>query len=163
MQHDSNREMTRRSFLSRAVAAGAAFSILSADARAEDEPKKPQIQGFDETDTAVDPNAAWEPFTDKKLRMGIVGFGLCHFGAQFGLQDHPNVEVVAVSDLFADRREFRHCEGNSHAHLKSSVVGASETIPVSDGRLVLGTWQGIYFCEFDGPRTRRFHVQVVGS
>ena len=78
----------------------------------------------------------------------------------------PDVQrdlLLALGDIFADRREFRHCEGNSHAHLKSSVVGGSETIPVSDGRLVLGTWQGIYFCEFDGPRTRRFHVQVVGS
>ena len=105
MQHTGNRKTSRRSFLTGAVAAGAAFSVFGSVARAEDEPKKPQIQGFDETDTAVDPNAAWVPFTDKKLRMGIVGFGLCHFGAQFGLQDHPNVEVVAVSDLFADRRD----------------------------------------------------------
>jgi len=53
-------------------------------------------------------------------------------------------------------------QGNSHAHLKSSVVGASETIPISGGRLALGTWQGIYFCEFDGPRRRTFHVQIIG-
>ena len=52
-------------------------------------------------------------------------------------------------------------EGNSHAHLKSSLVGASETIPITGGSLALGTWQGIYFCEFDGPRHRRFHVQLM--
>lgn len=70
-----------------------------------DEPSKPNIQGFADTEAAVNPDAAWEPFSDKKIKMGIVGFGLCQFGAQFGLQFHPNVEVVAVSDLFADRRE----------------------------------------------------------
>ncbi|MBQ9021752.1 MAG: YjbQ family protein [Eggerthellaceae bacterium] len=68
---------------------------------------------------------------------------------------------LALSDTFPNRAEFLHAEGNSHAHLKSSVVGASELIPVSGGSLVLGTWQGIYFCEFDGPRSRRFYVQVI--
>ncbi|MBQ9371315.1 MAG: Gfo/Idh/MocA family oxidoreductase [Thermoguttaceae bacterium] len=99
-----NSNISRRSFLSSA-AVGAAFSALAKPivSFADDAPNKPQIQGFDETDTNVDPNAAWEPFTDRKLRMGIVGFGLCQFGAQFGLQNHPNVEVVAVSDLFPDR------------------------------------------------------------
>ena len=96
--------ISRRSFLSTA-AVGAAFSALAKPVAsfAEGENDKPKIQGFDETETDVDPDAAWEPFTDRKLRMGIVGFGLCQFGAQFGLQDHPNVEVVAVSDLFPDR------------------------------------------------------------
>ena len=72
---------------------------------------------------------------------------------------------LALADIFGDRDrpEFRHAEGNSHAHLKSSVIGASETIPVSGGRLALGTWQGVYFCEFDGPRHRRFTVQVLGA
>lgn len=78
----------------------------------------------------------------------------------------PDVQrdlLLALADTFPDRAEFRHFEGNSHAHLKSSVIGASESIPVSGGELALGTWQGIYFCEFDGPRTRRFYVQVVGE
>ena len=51
-------------------------------------------------------------------------------------------------------------EGNSTAHLKASYMGNSATIPISENRLVLGTWQGIYFCEFDGPRTRNFYVTV---
>lgn len=54
----------------------------------------------------------------------------------------------------------KHGEGNSAAHLKASTIGASELIPVSDGCLRLGTWQGIYFCEFDGPRSRTFYVRV---
>ena len=54
----------------------------------------------------------------------------------------------------------KHGEGNSAAHLKASTIGASELIPVIEGRLLLGTWQGIYFCEFDGPRQRSFYVKV---
>lgn len=64
---------------------------------------------------------------------------------------------------FPDRRDFKHAEGNSAAHLKSSAIGASETIPVAGGTMALGTWQGIYFCEFDGPRHRKVCVQVVGE
>jgi secondary thiamine-phosphate synthase enzyme len=58
---------------------------------------------------------------------------------------------------------YRHSEGNSAAHVKASLVGFSILVPISGGRLVLGTWQGIYFCEFDGPRTRKVHVQVLPS
>ena len=58
---------------------------------------------------------------------------------------------------------YRHCEGNSDAHCKSSLVGCSEQVLIQDGRLVLGTWQGIYFCEFDGPRSRSVIVQVRGE
>ena len=56
---------------------------------------------------------------------------------------------------------YRHLEGNSAAHIKSSLVGASELIAIESGDLVLGTWQGIFFCEFDGPRTRKVHVKVM--
>ncbi|HEY5493349.1 MAG TPA: secondary thiamine-phosphate synthase enzyme YjbQ [Candidatus Anoxymicrobiaceae bacterium] len=58
---------------------------------------------------------------------------------------------------------YRHSEGNSAAHLKATLVGFSATIPVQSGRLVLGTWQGIYFCEFDGPRTRKVHVLMLAG
>lgn len=61
------------------------------------------------------------------------------------------------------RAAFRHSEGNSAAHIKSSMVGFSQTIPVENGKLRLGTWQGIYFCEFDGPRTRNVHVSFIGQ
>ena len=56
---------------------------------------------------------------------------------------------------------YRHLEGNSPAHVKATLVGASETIAVEGGRLVLGTWQGIFFCEFDGPRSRKLHVRLL--
>ena len=92
--------MSRRSFLVNSAVGVALASALPSSVKGQD---KPKIQGFDETDTAIDPNAKWEPFTDRKLRIGIAGYGLCQFGAQFGLQDHPNAEVVAVTDLFPDR------------------------------------------------------------
>ena len=56
---------------------------------------------------------------------------------------------------------YRHLEGNSPAHIKSTIIGPSELIAVENDRLVLGTWQGIFFCEFDGPRTRKVHVRLV--
>ena len=56
---------------------------------------------------------------------------------------------------------YRHMEGNSPAHIKTTLVGASETIAVERGNLVLGTWQGIFFCEFDGPRTRKVNITLV--
>jgi secondary thiamine-phosphate synthase enzyme len=61
----------------------------------------------------------------------------------------------------AARGQYRHGEGNSDAHVKSSLVGASQVIPVEKGELVLGTWQGIYFCEFDGPRSRHAFVKII--
>ena len=69
--------------------------------------------------------------------------------------------LLGLGKAFPDRAEFRHGEGNSAAHLKSSCVGASQTIIITAGRLLLGTWQGIYFCEFDGPRQRKFYVKIL--
>jgi secondary thiamine-phosphate synthase enzyme len=69
--------------------------------------------------------------------------------------------VNGMKNSFPDLNVFRHSEGNSDAHLKSSSVGASETIIIKGGKLLLGTWQGIYFCEFDGPRERKFFVKVI--
>lgn len=68
--------------------------------------------------------------------------------------------LLGLSRAFPDRPEFRHAEGNSHAHLKASCVGSSARIIVREGKLLLGTWQGVFFCEFDGPRTRRCIVRV---
>ncbi len=92
------KSITRRSFL-QAAGLGAAAVALHQKAPAQQKP----IQGFEKGQD--DPNASkgWQPVSDRKIRVGIVGFGLCKFGAEFGFQNHPNVEVVAVSDLFPDR------------------------------------------------------------
>ena len=78
----------------------------------------------------------------------------------------PDVQhdlLLGLAAAFPDRREFRHAEGNSAAHLKSSCVGTSQRVLIENGHLLLGTWQGVYFCEFDGPRTRRFYVKVLAD
>jgi secondary thiamine-phosphate synthase enzyme len=69
--------------------------------------------------------------------------------------------LFALGKTFPDYPEFRHAEGNSAAHLKASVIGSSVTVIIDGGKFVLGTWQGIYFCEFDPPRTRKFYVKVM--
>jgi len=66
-----------------------------------------------------------------------------------------------LNDVVPWEAGYRHLEGNSPAHIKSTLVGASEWVAVENSRLVLGTWQGIFFCEFDGPRTRKIHVRVI--
>lgn len=93
--------VSRRKFLSTAGASVAATAITS-DLPLQDKQDK-QIQGFNETDPGIQQQRKWEPVSDRKIKVGIVGYGVCKFGAQFGFQNHPNVEVVAVSDLFPNR------------------------------------------------------------
>jgi secondary thiamine-phosphate synthase enzyme len=71
--------------------------------------------------------------------------------------------VTAFNQLVPFENHYRHAEGNSAAHVKSSLVGASETLIVQGGTALLGTWQGVYFCEFDGPRRRQVHIRVVAA
>ena len=71
--------------------------------------------------------------------------------------------IMGVDKLVPMHDDYRHLEGNSAAHIKSSLFGASETLVINQGKPVLGTWQGIYFCEFDGPRQRRVHIQIIGT
>jgi len=77
--------------------------------------------------------------------------------------DVPHDILIALSELVsADNPAFRHCEGNSDAHCKSSIVGCSRQVLIKNGSLKLGTWQGVFFCEFDGPRTRKVILQIHG-
>jgi len=69
--------------------------------------------------------------------------------------------LIGLNKAFPDRTEFRHGEGNSAAHLKASAIGSSVTVIINGGKPVLGTWQGIYFCEFDPPRNRKFHIKII--
>ncbi len=69
--------------------------------------------------------------------------------------------ISGLNQAFPNKAEYAHLEGNSDGHIKSSVVGASETLIILKGRLILGTWQSLYFCEFDGPRNRTFFVKII--
>ncbi|PJI07426.1 MULTISPECIES: secondary thiamine-phosphate synthase enzyme YjbQ [Clostridium] len=69
--------------------------------------------------------------------------------------------LVNLDKAFPKKGDYKHIEGNSHAHIKSSLMGTSKEIIIENGRLKLGTWQGIYFTEFDGPRNRKLFVKII--
>ena len=69
--------------------------------------------------------------------------------------------LMVLNKIVPWKEAYHHMEGNSPAHLKTSIIGSSETIVVEKGRLVLGSWQGIFFCEFDGPRTRKLDIRLI--
>ena len=77
--------------------------------------------------------------------------------------DVPRDILAALDRAVPFSANYRHAEGNSAAHVKSSLVGASELIIIEKSRLVLGTWQSIFFCEFDGPRSRKVLVSIIAS
>jgi len=106
-------------------------------------------------------------------RAGVLQ-GICvvycpHTTAAITINENADPDVVHDMLSWLSRNipkqqvEFRHGEGNSDAHIKSSLFGPSVTLLVENGQLVLGRWQGVYFCEFDGPRTRQVHVQALGG
>ena len=98
--------------------------------------------------------------------------GLCqvyvpHTTAGVFINENADPDVMADFLSTLDRlvpweNDYRHAEGNAAAHIKSSLIGTSQTVPVRDGRLALGRWQGIYFAEFDGPRARHLQVTLLG-
>ena len=77
--------------------------------------------------------------------------------------DVPRDILAALDRAVPLSANYRHAEGNSAAHVKSSLIGASEPVIVEKGRLVLGTWQSIFFCEFDGPRSRKVLISIITS
>jgi secondary thiamine-phosphate synthase enzyme len=103
------------------------------------------------------------------VKEGVVVAQSLHTTA--GLTINENADPDVVRDLLAKSERlipqeesfYRHAEGNSDSHLKTSFFGPSISVLVSEGRLVLGTWQGIFLCEFDGPRERRVAVQVLSA
>ena len=107
------------------------------------------------------------------IRESGVREGLCvvhcpHTTAAVTVNENADPDVqrdllLGLAAAFPDRADFRHFEGNSAAHLKSSALGCTQTLLVEKGAPVLGRWQGVYFCEFDGPRTRTYHVKVLAG
>ncbi len=107
------------------------------------------------------------------IRQSGLAAGLCvvycpHTTAGITINENADPDVVrdllhGLDKSFPDRAEFRHSEGNSAAHLKASCIGSSVTLIVDKGAPLLGTWQGVYFCEFDGPRERRYHIKLLAG
>jgi len=109
-----------------------------------------------------------EAVSESGVSEGIAVVHCPHTTAGITINENADPDVVhdlliGLDKAFPDRPEFLHGEGNSAAHLKSSTVGPSLTVIIEDGKLVLGTWQGIYFCEFDPPRSRKYFVKVLSD
>ncbi|MBI4961812.1 MAG: YjbQ family protein [Desulfomonile tiedjei] len=97
---------------------------------------------------------------------GIAVVYVAHTTAAITINEAADPSVVEdiqqkLSQLVPYKDAYRHMEGNSDAHIKTSMMGSSVHLIISGGSPVLGTWQGIFFCEFDGPRTRNIHIKVV--
>ena len=115
-----------------------------------------------------------EAITKSGITSGTAVVYCPHTTAGITINENADPDVVhdlliGLAEAFPDRRSFRHGEGNSTAHLKASAMGSSATVIIENGKPLLGTWQGIYFCEFDPPektacsKLRKFLVKVVGQ
>ncbi len=106
--------------------------------------------------------------TEESFQEGMVLVYCPHTTA--GLTINENADPDVQRDMLRELNKivpfedgYAHGEGNSAAHIKATLTGLSVTIPVQNGRMALGTWQGIYFCEYDGPRSRKVHIQTIGA
>ena len=102
------------------------------------------------------------------FRDGICTVFIPHTTAAVTINENADPDVVRdftmeINKIVPWEDGYRHMEGNSAAHLKASMIGFSEQVIISGGQLVLGTWQGIYFCEFDGPRQRTVYLKLLGE
>src|SRR5579863_1269644 len=105
---------------------------------------------------------------DSGVRSGVCYVFTPHTSAAVLVQENDDPALQRDVDNFlsglAPRdKDYHHNDGNCDAHLKASVIGCSKTLMVENGRLLLGRWQGVFFCEFDGPRERQLHVKLVGD
>ena len=139
--------MSRRSFVQSIGIGGGILGLSEAVLAGQQQPKV--IQGFEEAPTSPDASKAWEPVSDRKIRVGIVGYGVCKFGAAFSFQDHPNVDVVAVSDLFPDR-----CAGLAQACRCEKTYSSLEEL-VKDDQIEA------VFCATDAPSHARHCMEVL--
>lgn len=100
------------------------------------------------------------------VKNGIVVVFVPHTTAGVTVNENADPDVIkdilsGLNKVFLENNGYLHVEGNSHAHIKASLMGSSCNIIIENGELKLGTWQGIYFCEFDGPRNRKVHIKII--
>ena len=105
---------------------------------------------------------------DAGVQSGVCYVYVPHTTAGVLINENADPDVAAdieaaLARLVPQDAGYRHAEGNGDAHIKTALVGSSATIFISEGQLELGRWQGIFFCEFDGPRTRRLRVKIVSD
>lgn len=102
---------------------------------------------------------------ERGIISGICTLFVPHTTAGITINENADPDVVVdmiyeINKIVPFDDNYRHIEGNSAAHIKASLFGFAENIIINNGRLILGTWQGIYFCEFDGPRTRNVYMKI---
>lgn len=111
-------------------------------------------------------NKVADEVRNSNVQDGIAVIYVPHTTAGVTINENADPDVVrdmisALDKTYPVHGEYLHFEGNSHAHIKASLMGSSCTVIINEGKLLLGTWQGIYFCEFDGPRDRVFYVKII--
>jgi secondary thiamine-phosphate synthase enzyme len=109
----------------------------------------------------------------EQVHLSGVTEGVCHIfsahttaGLTINENADPSVQadiLMVLNKIISDQEPYRHAEGNSPAHIKTSLMGPNLTVLVSQGRLLLGTWQGVFLSEFDGPRTRKVHLKIMAG
>ena len=102
------------------------------------------------------------------IKSGVCYVLVPHTTAAVTVNEHADPSVVSdiavqLQDLVPEHRNYHHLEGNAPAHIKATMVGNSAVLLLEGGKLILGTWQGIFFCEFDGPRSRTLLVKIVAD
>lgn len=123
----------------------------------------------DRRNTLVDVTSLLDKALDESgVKQGVLTAFVPHTTAGITINENadPSVKrdiLLTLEKLIPEHGDYRHLEGNSDAHLKASLFGSSEQVIINRGRLVLGTWQGVYFSEFDGPRTRKLVVNIDGK
>jgi secondary thiamine-phosphate synthase enzyme len=104
---------------------------------------------------------------EQRVKDGVIYVYCPHTTAGITINENADPDVVKdmlmrLDEVYPwEHPKYQHAEGNSASHLKASTVGSSQVVLIQNGELLLGTWQGVYFCEFDGPRTRKYHVKIL--
>lgn len=127
-----------------------------------------RIETSKKTETIDITERVAEKVKESRIRDGICVVTVAHTTAAIFVNENADADVqrdllAALARIVPDRGDYRHAEGNAPAHIRSLLVGGDITLAVRDGELDLGRWQGIYFAEFDGPRTRNATVTVMGD
>ena len=109
-----------------------------------------------------------EEIKRQNVQEGIAVVFVPHTTAAVTINENTDPDVTidiigALNKVFPVEGDYRHYEGNSHAHIKASLMGSSCTLIIEKGKLKLGTWQGVYFCEYDGPRNRKVYIKVMDT
>lgn len=107
-----------------------------------------------------------EELAQSGVKDGLMTVFIPHTTAGITINENADPDVVrdmlnSFNKNFPVEGNYLHMEGNSHAHIKASIMGSSVNLIIEDGRLALGTWQGVYFCEFDGPRLRKMFIKII--